>query len=179
MSEEGRFKTAIERIIEQTIPQVDYFAQYPGVIVSQSGQTFDFQPDSPNLPGLTGLKFYSGTPGIEITVDKTKTPRAVLFFENGSPAAPALSVFSAPGLATIKLTASTEIDLLAPTVKVGNNATLNAARKTDAVSAATSMAAWIQAVITAWAGNTGAPVTIPPPTDFGLISGGSSEVKIG
>ena len=95
MSEQGRLKQALERFVQATLPQVDYYAQYPGTIVAQSGQLFDFQPDSPDLPGLQGLAFYSGTPGVTITVDTSQNPRAVLFFQDHDPAQPALSFFGA------------------------------------------------------------------------------------
>lgn len=179
MSEDGRLKDAIEKFVVQTLPGINFYAQYPGAIISQTGQTFDFQPDDPSMPGVKGLSFYAGSPGIAITVDTTQSPRAVMFFAGFQPSAPALGLFGNPGLAKLSISASQEIDLLAPAVKIGNNATLEAARKTDAVQAATSMAAFITSVIAAFAANAGTPETIQPPTDFGVISGGSSEVKIG
>lgn len=179
MAEQGRLKLSLALFVKQVFPGIDYRAQYPGRLVAQNGQLFDFQPDSPKVPGIQGLPFYSGTPGVEITVDFNQSPRAVLYFRNGVPAGAALALFENPGLATFKLTAETEIDVLAPLVKVGNAATLAAARVTDPVAAATSMASFITAVIAAFAGNSGVPVTIPPPTDFGVISAGSSEVVIG
>ena len=119
MAEEGRLKMALEKFVEQTIPGIDYLAQYPGAIVSQNGQTFDFQPDSKDVPGIAGLSFYSGTPGVSITVDPTQRPRATLFFENGNPKSPALAFFANPGLVTFNLIASQSISLSAPKVNLG------------------------------------------------------------
>ena len=177
MSEEGRLKLSLERFIEHALPGIDYLAQYPGTIQAQNGQLFDFLPDSAKVPGIQGLAFYAGTPGIQITVDLSMSPRAVLFFAGGDPSGAALSSFGNPGLHALSISASDEVDILAPSVKVGDNASLAAARETDPVASATSMTTWISSV-TAYI-NGIAPGTLVPPTDFGTVSGGSSEVRIG
>jgi hypothetical protein len=128
VAEEGRLKQALERFVQATLPQIDYFAQYPGTIISQNGQLFDFLPDSPAVPGLQNLAFYSGTPGVTLTVDTTQNPRAVLFFQNHDPAQPALSVFANPGLKTYALMAEESLSFIAPAVALGaaaGNAGLN------------------------------------------------------
>jgi hypothetical protein len=102
-SEEGRLKMSLERFVQQTIPGIDYFAEYPGTIISQSGQTFDFLPDSTKVPGIQGLSFYSGSPGITFTVDTSQSPRAVLFFGGGVPSGAAISCWGNPGLATLQI----------------------------------------------------------------------------
>lgn len=60
-------------------------------------------------------------------------------------------------------------------IKIGEGAALGAARKTDTVAVAPSMATWIAAVASAFSA---LGVVIPPPTDFGTISGGSTKTKI-
>lgn len=62
-------------------------------------------------------------------------------------------------------------------IKLGKAATLGAARTGDAVAAATSMATWIGAVITAFAALP-IPIVVAPPADFGIISGGSTKTTI-
>ena len=62
-----------------------------------------------------------------------------------------------------------------PQVKLGANAVQSAARTGDQVNVATNMGIWIAAVTTALAGF---GITIPAPTDFGIIGPGSSKVKI-
>ena len=177
MAEQGRLKMALEKFIQQTLPGVDYLAQYEGTIVSQKDQTFDFQPDSDKVPGISGLSFYTG-PGVTLTLDTDQKPRAVLFFAGGSPQSPRLGFAGMPGLKVYSLQAETEIEILAPTVKIGNNASAAAARVGDGVTIA--LADLQQFVFTA--PSMGGPCTItgaivgPPATQ---ISSGSSEVSIG
>lgn len=179
MAEEGRLKQAIERFVLSTMSGVDYLAQYPGNIVSQSGQLFDFQPDSPSVPGLKNLAFYSGTPGITLTVNPAQQPRAVLFFQGGDPSQPALSFFSNPGLETYTLTAGQKVTVASPLVAIGNGASLAAARVTDPVAANGLMTAWMAQVVAQCAAAT-PPIVIPPgPAVLGSIQSGSSEVTIG
>jgi hypothetical protein len=118
MAESGRLKDAEEKFIEQTLPGIDYLAHYPGTIVSQSGQTFDFQPDSDRVPGLQGLTLNTG-PGVSVTIDPLESPRATLFFANGDPGDPQLALGDTPGLVTYEISAAEEISLSAPSVKLG------------------------------------------------------------
>lgn len=62
-------------------------------------------------------------------------------------------------------------------IKLGAAAALAAARTTDAVGAAPGMAAWITAVIAGFAALP-IPIVIPPPADFGIITGGSAKTSI-
>ncbi len=164
MGEQGRLLEAEERIIVQTVPDIDYKAFYPGTIVSQNGQLFDFQPDSDKVPGQQGLKFYSGSPGIEITVDTNASPRAVLFFQNGDPRGAALAFFDFPGLSLLK---------------IGNNATQGAARVNDPVEVSLTLVALSSFVFTAPSGGGPCTVTGGDQTLDGQITGGSTQVEIG
>lgn len=176
MSEEGRLKTGLEKFIDQAIPGVDYLAQYPGTIVAQNGQLFDFQPDSSKLNGIQGLAFYSGTPGIQITVDTSAQPRAVLFFQGGSPSAPALSFFGNPGLSTLSLTAESSLSLVAPAVNLGSaSATLGVARDGDSVQVTFTEA---DAALILTGATPGAPCSsVAPFTLTGTITSASSVTK--
>lgn len=60
-------------------------------------------------------------------------------------------------------------------IKIGAAAQFGAARTGDATSVASSMATWIGTVISSFAA---IGVVIPPPTDFGTITGGSTKTKI-
>jgi hypothetical protein len=162
MAEEGRLKLALERFVEATIPGIDYLAQYPGTITSQSGQLFDFTPDSPKVPGLQGLKFYSGSPGITFTVDTSANPRAVLFFEGGVPSGAALNCWGNPGLATLQIGGSGPA-----AARVGDLVTITVADI---------------AALTLVAGPSKLPVTattpIPAGTETSAISTGSKITQI-
>jgi hypothetical protein len=121
MAEEGRLKIAFDRLVSARLPLVDYAAAYPGTIVAQNGQTFDFDPDSDKLPGIQGIGIYCGAPGISFTIDPSQSPRAVLFFAGSSPAGAALGMWGFPGLVSLQ---------------IGSNASLAAARVTDKVEIA-------------------------------------------
>ncbi len=62
-------------------------------------------------------------------------------------------------------------------IKLGKAAALGAARTTDATAAAPGMATWIGAVIAGFAALP-VPIVIPPPADFGIITGGSTKTTI-
>ena len=84
----------------------------------------------------------------------------------------------------LKLEPTGEVTIEGPAIKVGTGATADAARVGDGVAAGTSlaippalnMAGWISAVTVFINGL--APGTLTIPIDFGLISSGSSKVKI-
>lgn len=122
MAESGRLKDAEEKFILQTLPGLDFYGSYPGTIVAQNGQTFDFQPDTDLLPGVKGLTFDLG-PGVEVTVDTSQNPRAQLYFQGGNPSLPALALAGNPGLASYQVTAEEQIVLDAPLVELGSPAT--------------------------------------------------------
>jgi hypothetical protein len=163
MPERGRLWVAFERLAHTALPSIDYCAQYPGTIVSQNGQLFDFQPDSTKLPGIQGIGFYSGSPGITFNVNTSQNPRAVLFFENANPAAPALSCWGNPGLLSLA---------------IGPGASLGAARVTDPVVANAEMIAWMAQVVLQCGNNT-PPIVIPAgPTVIATIQSGSTITTI-
>ena len=62
-------------------------------------------------------------------------------------------------------------------IKLGENALLDAARKTDKTKSDISMSIWITSVISALA-TLKPPIIVAPPTDFGVIDGGSTKVTI-
>lgn len=91
-----------------------------------------------------------------------------------------------PGIAPSPVTqAHGPVDLTATVlngssqVKLGKNAVLGVARQTDEVSADATMQAWIVQVQAALVVLNGLiPFPLPaPPSDFGLITGGSTKVK--
>jgi hypothetical protein len=123
MANQGRLKQTLDNFVAQSIPGVDYLASYPGTIISQSGQAFDFNPDSSIMPGLQGLSFYGGHPGITITIDPAQNPRAVLFFAGGDPRLPSLCLGGSAGLLALTITAEESIQLSAPSVQLGSSPT--------------------------------------------------------
>jgi hypothetical protein len=63
-------------------------------------------------------------------------------------------------------------------IKIGRGASDAAARVGDTTDGATAMNVWITAITSAVNNLTGAMPPIPEPTDFGVISSGSSKVEI-
>lgn len=104
--ERGRLWIALKQLTEAALPQVDYAAHYPGAIVKQNGQLFDFQPDSDKLPGIQGIGIYVGIPGVTFVVNTSENPRAVLFFENVSPAGAKLGLAGYNGLLSLSIGAN-------------------------------------------------------------------------
>lgn len=170
-----RLKQAFDAGVEAALPGVNFQALYTCTVVAQNSDgTLELMPKSGSLPanGYKHIPIRYGVPGVKITVQAGA--QVLLGWENGDPSVPyaALWVTGAAGdLQDLTIDA-------AGNITIGQGATLAAARATDPVSVATSMASWISAVTSAWGSNSGIPVTIPPPTDFGQIQSGSGTVKI-
>lgn len=154
------------------LPRRLYQAQWPGVVVAQGGpDSFDFQPDDPRLPGVSGVPMRLPVPGVTITVDPSQRPRAMLAFAQGDPSKPELRLWERAGLQHLALAAAASISIDAPALNLGD-ATAAVGRVGDAVGVpltATALIAWLGAVGTA----TGAG---PFPGGFQITSG-SSKVK--
>lgn len=107
------------------------------------------------------------------------------WYENGIPAPPAgyhthyaTDGYFTPGARdrTRALTQDSTATVLEDTaIKLGKAAALGAARTTDKTAADVTMLVWIAAVNAALLV---VGITVPPPSDFGLISGGSTKTKI-
>ena len=146
-------------------PRIDYLARYPGTIVSQSGNLFDFQPDSPNLPGMSGLPVRFGMPGVTVQLNLANKPRCLLGFDGGNPSAPYLELWEQPGLSTLTMDPLASINLGPAAAAVG--------RVGDAVApggaGGATLTSWLNAVGSA----TGAGSF---PGGF-VIAAGSPKVK--
>jgi hypothetical protein len=180
-----RLKKAFDEAVASVFPEIDYQALYTFQVVKQNGDgTLELQPVGRSatlkLPSKSNVPIRYGVPGAKITVGTDS--QVLLGWRDGDPQQPfaALWVTGNSGdLVTIEIDAAQKITLNAPQVEIGSNATLAAARETDPVAIAPSMAATISAIIAALASPAYAPVVVPPPTDFGMIESGSSEVTIG
>jgi hypothetical protein len=158
MSESGRLKIALERFIQATIPGVDYLAHYPGTVVAQNGQAFDFEPDSATVPGVQGVPCFAGCPGLTFMVDPSQSPRAVLFFPDGTPASAALGFWGSPGLISLSLSASDSLVFAAASVALGSASAVQASvRGTIYRAAEDSMLQGLSEAATACAIAAGAP----------------------
>lgn len=153
-------------------PRRLYLAQYPGVVVAQGGpDSFDFQPDDPRVPGVSGVPLRLPAPGFTVTVDPAQRPRALLAFAGGDPSKPELHLWERGGLQQLAVAATGSISMDAPAVNLGD-ATAAVGRVGDAVGVpltAAALIAWLTTVGTV----TGAG---PFPGGF-QISSGSNKVK--
>jgi hypothetical protein len=176
-----RLKEAFDDSVAYALPNVDYYALYTCQVTAQNADgTLDLTPNRTDWPTQKKIPFRCGIPGVKITVNAGA--QVLLGWENGDPSVPFCGLWltgTTGDLQTAQISAATEIDLLAPTVKVGNNATLAAARETDTV--AITLADISQFIFTAPSGGGPCVVTGPPqiasPTT--AINSGSSEVTIG
>lgn len=102
-------------------PRDLYARVWSGAVVAQNGQAFDFQPDDPRLPSLSGIPLRLPFPGFTVAIDPTQTPRAVLAFANADPSMPELHLWEYPGMVSAVLSASQRISLVAPAVNLGGD----------------------------------------------------------
>jgi hypothetical protein len=157
-----RSKAGLQALVESVNSDEPYGRLYPGTIVNQRGaNSFDFIPDDKDVPGMAGIPIQNPTPGITFTVDVGQTPRALLGFQGKSPTAPTILLWEVPGLTSITVNPSANVNLGPASAAVG--------RVGDAVAAASAMSTWISSVSTA--------LGVTPPTDFGTIAAGSPKVK--
>lgn len=108
------FGPALANFIRTVVGPVDYFAQYPAKVLAQNADnTLELQPDSPRLPGLSGVPM-RGLPGV---VAKVKPGARVLVgFENGSPDAPVAMLAEPSGLLQLTISADVKVTVSAPLV---------------------------------------------------------------
>lgn len=101
-------------------PRRLYHVQYPGTVVAQGGpDSFDFQPDDPRVPGVSGVPMKLPAPGFTVTVDPSQKPRALLAFAGADPQRPELHLWERPGLSKLVVDAAAQLELLAALVRVG------------------------------------------------------------
>lgn len=101
-------------------PRRLYQVQYPGTVVAQGGpDSFDFQPDDPRVPGVSGVPMKLPAPGFTVTVDPSQKPRALLAFAGADPQRPELHLWERPGLAELLIEAAAQVSVLAPLVELG------------------------------------------------------------
>lgn len=168
------FKALVRRIAglptaEGEPPVILYLGRFRATVVAQNAdRTLEVQPEDQRISGQKNVRMRLPIPNAEVTV----APGAVvlLCFERGDPS----QAYCAPEWEDGATLQQLVLNALALYLG-GQPGALAAARKTDAVGAATTMAAWISSVTTA--AQTIDP-TIVQPTDFGIITGGSSVVSI-
>lgn len=164
-----RIKAPLAAFVRAAVPQIDFLAAYPGQVVNQRGpNSFDIQPDDPRMPGCSGIPIKLPFPGFSLTLDTSKSPRAMLAFANGSPSSPEIHLWEAPGAAVI------EID--ATTLKL-NGGGQGCARNGDSVKVTITPADILALGLSA---ATGGPVSAANAADVdGNITQGSSSVQVG
>lgn len=180
-----RLKKAFDQAVTTVLPLVDYHALYTFQVVSQNADdTLELQPSgkaaTSKLPSMSNIQIRYGVPGVKATVQQNA--QVLVGWQDGNPMSPyaALWLTGASGdLITLEFSASESIALNAPSVSIGNNAALAAARKTDAVQVELTEAALASFVFTAPSGGGPCVVTGASVPLDGEITAGSSEVTVG
>ena len=104
-----RLNSGLVAFARSVFPGFDYHARYPGAVVQQVGQTIDFQPDDPRIPGMSGIEIDLGVPGVTVTV-LPKT-RCMVGWKGGDPSMPFVDIWQAGGQVT-------ELDIVATLIKL-------------------------------------------------------------
>jgi hypothetical protein len=119
-----RVKAGLAAFVRGVHPRLDYLARYPGTVVAQAGpNSFDFQPDSPLVPGVSGVPVRFGLPGVVVQLVLEGKPRALLGFAGGDPSAPFLDLWEQPGLDSLTVDPAATVNLgpaAAPVGRVGD-----------------------------------------------------------
>lgn len=99
---------------------IDFLACYPAKIVSQNASDFTLEliPEDPRLPSISKVPLRPAIPGLQIKV--APGGRALLFFEGGSPKAPAAALFQSSTLVELVITATIKVTVNAPDIRLGD-----------------------------------------------------------
>lgn len=117
-----RTKQAFASAVLAQVPAIDYLASYGGKVVSQGGaNAFDFQPDDPRIPDMSGIPIRLPFPGFQLTINAGASPRAMAGWDGGDPSKPQIRLWEDPGLATLVVTASQKQSFVADQVNLGGD----------------------------------------------------------
>lgn len=115
-----RQKSGLGDFVQAQFPDLPYRASYGGRVVVQRGaNSFDFEPDDPRVPSMSGIPIKLPFPGFSLQLDVAENPRATLMFDNADPSKPELHVWEAPGLLSVDITAQEKASVVAPAVNLG------------------------------------------------------------
>lgn len=140
-----RVKQGLARFVIGLFPRMDYLASYPGTVVTQGGSnSFDFQPDSKRVPGVSGVPVRMGLPGVTLQLSLGQKPRCLLSFAEGDPAQPYLMLWEQPGLQSLTVDPNATVNIGPAAAAVGRvgdsvHVTIPAGSITLAVSGASAV----------------------------------------
>lgn len=61
-----RMKSAFESMVRGALPELDYSRTYIARVVTQSGNTIDVAPEDPDVPSMSGVPLFRGSPGEKV-----------------------------------------------------------------------------------------------------------------
>lgn len=115
-----RIKAGLGNFVRGVFPRIDYLARFPGTVVAQGGaNSFDFEPDSRVIPGVSGVPVRFGLPGVSVQLALGNKPRAMLGFAGGNPSAPFLDLWEQPGLSSLTVDPAADVNLGPAAAAVG------------------------------------------------------------
>lgn len=161
-SDIDRVKGAILSIVRAEMAPLPYFARYEcRVVVQNADGTLELMPDDPKIPGLSGVRIYSGIPGVTVTV--SPGARCLLEFAGGDPSRPIVTGWEPGDAVTLSF----------------NGGDQKVARVDDTVDSDSDMARWIGDVNTVLkvTGNVIGKSDLSTPSDFGKVSSGADVLK--
>lgn len=166
-AQEDPLRVGLEQLIRETMRGVDFYACYPGRVVTQRANgTLDVILDSQRLPPLTSVPYRVPVPGAKLTV--LSGSRVLVSFAGGDPTRYFAELYEPGGATRAAARVDDTIDAGYLTVVTGPLGLMGAS----------------VVVSVAWAppGTTPAPVSIPPLTTvyrlLGKITSGSPHLAL-
>jgi hypothetical protein len=130
-----RFKAVLESIMRRIASRYDFAATYGCKVVSQNADgTLELLPDSPLMPGESGIPIRSG-PGVTYQVNPGA--RVLLTWENCDPSRPIAILGETHDLKSMTITATGSVYLNCASVKLCDSAANSIARVGDMVQVMT------------------------------------------
>jgi len=139
---DDRLKRAIRGMVRGAQQPIDYFSNYIGTVVAQSGGRIDVQPDDPRIPPMAAVPLFAGIPKWSLSIPAGG--RVLVGWSGGDPKSPYAVGFDAD-------VAAVSLGIECPSVTIGTAALAQAALLSTPYRAAedTLFAAMVSAISTA------------------------------
>lgn len=116
-----RLKRAIQQVARP--PHLDFLALYPATVLKDYGDMHvDVRADDERLSTLTRVPIWLGLPGA--TVEVAAGARVLIGFHLGDPEQCYCDLWRGEGLTKLRIEASAEVEVIAPTVKMNGESTI-------------------------------------------------------
>lgn len=134
---EDRVRSALERLVQKSLPRMSYLGPTPAKVVSQNEDgTLELRSEDTAAPHLSKVRFRYSTPGVRAEVRPGS--KCFVFYDSADPSRPSAGLFEDGAL--------DEITYTAPTVNIGDSSAAFLAHSAETIQALQAISSALQAV---------------------------------